>query len=169
MVVSEERGDISVAHRGEIWRVDATGLSTALQRHAEGKASWGRRQVPRTPWYVHGGRAVLATALASFMWIAAVPGATVATREYRVPVTVENLPEGLSVDSIPEVLVEVSGPQRVLLLTSEKDIRPAVDATDAGPGLERHFLRHASVELPRELEVKRIEPQRVELALRPAS
>lgn len=168
IAVSEEHGDISVAFQGAIQTVDAPGLRAALLRHASGERPSKAHHGEKIPWHVHAGRGALALVLACLAWIVAVPGSEVTTRVYHVPVIVENLPDGLEVESVgPEwVTVEVSGPQRQLLLTTEHDIRPAVDATDAAPGQQSFVLLRSSVETPRELEVKRVRPQRVEVRLR---
>lgn len=166
IVVSEERGDISVTRRGQLSQVDAAGLRVALQEHGAGRPSLRSSASLSTPWAVHLGRGALALGLSALFWALAVPGATVATRAYTVPITIENLPDGLALSGDPsQITVEVSGPQRVLMLTSEQDIKPAVDAAESREGKRRYVLTRKAVEVPNELEVKRVSPTTVVLTL----
>ena len=169
LVVSEERGDISSAVHGQLRRVDAGELRQTLRRHAKGEAVGLTSPAVSASWRMHAGRALLACLLAGLIWTVAIPGSEVTTRVYHVPVAIENLPPGVEVASVgpASVTVEVSGPQRKLLLTTEHDIKPAIDATDARPGSKTFVLRRSEVEAPPELEVKRVHPHGIRVLLRP--
>ncbi|HIG01366.1 MAG TPA: hypothetical protein EYQ66_08695, partial [Myxococcales bacterium] len=96
LVVSEERGEVSIAQGGEIQGVATPeDLALALKRFI------GRSTRPagpsgledllgrlRTGWR----EGLIALGLATSVWYVAVPGGAVETMERRVPVKVENLP-----------------------------------------------------------------------------
>jgi uncharacterized protein (TIGR00159 family) len=96
VVVSEERGTVSVAHHGQLRVLRGADelpgeLRTFLQEAAPGHAepeSLGRR-VERI-WK----EAVLSIALAMSIWVVFVPGSSVTEVTRSVPVIVENLPPG---------------------------------------------------------------------------
>jgi len=132
VVVSEERGTISVASQGQL-RVleDPQGqLLDELQQHLDRRGTRNTSGIRRPQLrrrLLEGGAALV---LALACWMAFGPGSTVDQVSLEVPVTVENMPAGYTLERVkPEVVsVTVSGPRRELLLAQASDFLVTIDA-----------------------------------------
>jgi hypothetical protein len=120
VVVSEERGTVSIARDGRLLRLPGPeALAGELRRFLAQRAPVRvaphtrlRRLAARWP------EALLATGASAVLWLLLVPGSTVREFERRVPVVVENLPPRFALESVdpPEVGVRFQGTGRSLLL-----------------------------------------------------
>jgi uncharacterized protein (TIGR00159 family) len=170
VVVSEERGTVSVAHHGQLRVLRGADelpgeLRTFLQEAAPGHAepeSLGRR-VERI-WK----EAVLSIALAMSIWVVFVPGSSVTEVTRSVPVIVENLPPGFVLERVePEnVEVTVRGRRRDVYLANPGSMNARIDALLVR--LDRRTFRITTDQLehPASLTVVRFEPDRVRLSVR---
>jgi diadenylate cyclase len=172
VVVSEERGTISVASQGQLRTLAETGqLLNALYQHLEhqqtktGRDKAGR---PRLRRRLLEGSLAFTLALAS--WLAFVPGSTVGQITREVPVIVENIPEGFILEQIEPELVQVqmTGPRRRLLLAQAADFQAIIDARPIKLGrrtfvVTREMIRHST-----DLEVLTVTPEKVRLSVREA-
>ena len=167
VVVSEERGTVSVARDGAI-RVLARPQDLAHELLAMRGA---REEEARQPWWRDraGVDAVLAAAGALALWIVFVPGS--APTEVTVPaaVTVTNLPDDLELESVePEqVQVTLRGLRRDLVLSEPDQVGVRVDAYLARMGRRTFALEQDSVRRPDGLDVVAVHPERVRVSLRP--
>ncbi len=173
IVVSEERGEVSVAWRGRLTRVsDAAALRTLVERFL---ARTAKRR--REPWLRsrlrlarrHWREGVVATAVATGLWLHTIPGATVDRSEKSVPVVVENVPAGLRVAAIepPAVAVEFEGKRRDLILAPKEALRVRLDA-DLVDSSRRSVCVHVDadhVAHPPELTIVRMQPTEVRLEI----
>lgn len=160
IVVSEERGQVSVASQGRLTVVDEGGLRREVARHLGGRASQPTHLPPATL----GTRLFelgFASAAAVLIWFAAVPGSVVVSRTYHVPLLVENLPDGYTVDEVePEfVQVTVSGPRRAIYLLGEQEIQPAIDAWLVLTGKRRFAIVPSDVRAPEGVQVLDVRPR----------
>lgn len=169
VVVSEERGTISVASQGQLRVLAAPSqLMDELQRQLEHQR-FSRRN--RTFWphlrrrLFEGG---LALTLALASWIAFVPGSTVDQFTWEVPVVVENMPEGYELEEVEPTAVQVTatGPRRKLFLAPAADFQVVVDAAMARLGRRTFALSPESVRHSTDLEIVAVKPEKVRLSLR---
>jgi hypothetical protein len=169
VVVSEERGTVSVAHAGEL-RVlgGADELLAVLRdfRPAPGAAGITRWRSPR-PWI----EAAMALGIAVLLWWAVIVGSTEVTRTVAAPVRIENLPRDLVLDAVEPSTLEVtlSGNRRDLLLGTATPVEVRVDAFLAKLGRRTFEIEARQVERPPGTEVLGIEPARIRIEVSTAT
>lgn len=165
IVVSEERGTISVARDGELRELNRPeDLLVELLAHQAPRAEANRRREPK--WL----EPALAVAATGVLWMLLVPGSTVVTTTLSVPIVVENLPTDLRVETIDPDRVEVSlsGRRRDLLFLSEDDVTVRVDAFLVKLGRRTFELDPDRVTRPPGASVASLEPERVRIVVRAA-
>ncbi len=172
LVVSEERGEVSIAQGGEIHGVSSPEeLALALQRFI------GRSTRPSGPTGMEDlfGRlrrgwreGVVALGLASSIWYVAVPGGAVETIERRVSVRVENLPEGFELVSVEpaDVAIRLEGPRRDLYMAGSDDLFVRVDALLVQLGRRTFTLGLDQIQSPEGIHALSVEPDKVRLSVK---
>jgi uncharacterized protein (TIGR00159 family) len=167
IVVSEERGTISVAREGMLRRVSGaeelvSELRPFLERTAPTPAS--RWVALRDRWPE--GIAAIASALA--LWLLAVPGSSYVEVERDLPVQVENLPEGYELLKVepPQVSVMLAGERRRIVLGDLEGVELHVDAFLARLGRRTFHLSVEDVDHPDGIDVVEIAPRKVVISVR---
>jgi len=86
---------------------------------------------------------------------------------YRVPLELQNIPQGLMVaNEVPSLVdVRVSGPRTLQMKISPNDISIIVDLTDLKPGLTTFKRLEERLNLPNGLRVTRLSPSFIDLKL----
>ena len=174
LVVSEERGTIGIATRGQLEILDnpdagklANRIRSYLQRTGTQVNArrvewrrWGRRLV----------EGLLSFALALGAWLIFVPGATAEEAMLQVPVAVENMPEGYALKEVnpPEVEIAVAGPRRAMFLASNADFEVVIDANLVRLGRRTFEVSAQSVRHATGLKIKSIKPDKVKLTVQKA-
>ncbi len=165
LVVSEERGTVSVAEEGHLAVVSDPGdLGPRLHRFAERVAP--QRVAARRRWLTRRWpEALLAVVLASGAWLLTASGLDVAASVRSAPVVVENLPAGYVLDDVePQtVRVTLTGPRRSLYFGDVSDLRIRVDARLVASGRRTFEVTPRQVEPPAGLAVLAVEPSEVRL------
>ena len=175
LVVSEERGEVSIAQGGEIQGVaTAEDLALALKRfigHStrpsgpSGLEDLVRRL--RAGWR----EGLVALGLATSVWYVAVPGGAVETMERRVPVKVENLPEGFELVAVEpaDVAIRLEGPRRDLYMAGSDDLFVRVDALLVQLGRRTFALELDQIESPEGIHALSVEPAKVKISVKRSS
>ena len=173
IVVSEERGEVSVAWRGHLTRVgnaeELLGrIDAFLQRTARRRREpWlqSRLALAREHWK----EGLLAVAIASGLWLHMVPGATLDRSSKAIPIVIENLPEGYRVSAInpPSIEVEFEGRRRDLMMAGSDEFQVRVDGFLAERGRRTFEIDPNKVEHPSALRIVGIEPQKVKIQIEP--
>lgn len=168
LVVSEERGAISIARDGTLRTLArpeelAAELRTILVQDAQAARRSLARRVLAT-WR----EALVGFSAALLLWAVAVPGSDAVEVERVLPVVVENLPDGFELEAVtpPEVRVRFEGRRRDVLLADFGSARVRVDAFLARLGRRTFQIGPAAVEGPSSLAVRAVRPDRVVLSLR---
>jgi uncharacterized protein (TIGR00159 family) len=172
IVVSEERGAISVARDGELWPVSGGGqLGRELSAFASG-AGARRSLVPSTrPRSATGTRLwrLGALAIAAFVWLlVAVQQQEIVVRTLELPVTYRGAPADWLVRT-PQpatAAVTLSAPAPVLARVQSGAPSLSIDLGDVRDGAHRIELGAHNLELPPEVAVQRIEPDHVRVVAR---
>jgi diadenylate cyclase len=173
IAVSEERGEVSVAWRGRLERVDdevalRTRMDEFLRRTARRRReNWLQSRLKEASQHWREG--LLACAVASGLWLHTVPGATLDRSSKAVPVVIDNVPEGFRVSGIdpPEIDVVFEGRKRDLVMAGGEELHVRVDGDLARLGRRTFAIEEDQVEHPPELEVVAIEQAQIRLALEP--
>ncbi|MAI24463.1 MAG: diadenylate cyclase [Myxococcota bacterium] len=169
LVVSEERGEISVARGGEIKTVES---ADALRAEIDAfVARFDRTTGTRSALSRIGGswrEALLALGLAAVLWYIAIPGGARETVDRRVPIVVENLPEGYRLVSVSpaDVAVRFEGRRRDLYMASATELAVEVDALLVQLGRRTFSLSLDQVKSPEEVRAVSIEPAQVKLSIK---
>ncbi|MAI80600.1 MAG: hypothetical protein CL917_16785 [Deltaproteobacteria bacterium] len=169
LVVSEERGEISIAYEGEIRTVeDAAALQLEIRRFIDRfrplpVAESSLRRI-RGSWR----EALLAFGLAAGLWYIAIPGGTVETVNRRVPIVVENLPDGYRLVSIDpsDVAVRFEGRRRDLYMASADELAVELDALLVQLGRRTFSLSLDQVKSPEQIRAVSMEPAKVKLSIK---
>jgi uncharacterized protein (TIGR00159 family) len=164
IIVSEERGTISVARDGQLRVLSRPeDLLTELMAHREPRAQDRRSSWRDSPWF----EPALALVGAAVLWMLVVPGSTLVTTSVEAPVVVENLPSDLRIEAIdpPAVEVSLTGRRRDLLFLSPESVSVRVDAFLAKLGRRTFELDPDRVTRPRGADVASLEPGRVRIAV----
>lgn len=172
IVVSEERGEVAVAHHAKIRRIEsAEELESELLRFSgksATKVSWPGRLGSgiRQRW----ANAVAALLLSVGMWQLFVAGSKAGQKTLTVPVLVDNIDPAYQVDSVEpeEVEVELSGLQRDLYLIDPADLELRVDAANVAEGWRTFELTERNVRRDERLTVRGLSPNVVRLTVSPA-
>ncbi len=173
IVISEERGEVSVAWRGRLTQVDTPrALRERVEKFLERTA---RRR--REPWLAsrlqrarhHWREGLVAAALATGLWLHIGPGAALDRGSRAVPVVLDNLPEGYKVEAIepPVVDVEFEGRRRDLVMVPEDELEVHIDADLVDQGRRTFELEAGQVQHPPELEIVGLSPSKIRLRIAP--
>ncbi len=168
IVISEERGTISIAYNGAI---SALTSDDELPRILE--AFYRELDPPTTArkWtgiLVKNRREkILAFAATVVLWFFFVHEARIDYRTYKLPVLAEDAPAELMIKSIdpPELEVTFSGPRRSFYFTDTSRIHLAVKLGDARQGTVRRTITRSNVFAPEGLYVENIQPSQVAVLL----
>ncbi len=171
IVISEERGEISVAREGRLRALGGTEELKAVLgafRHA-GTARSPRERIAsalRERW----AERLAAIALSAVLWLVLVPGAQTVQTTHQIPVAVENVPEGWELEKVEpaQVSATFSGPRRSFVLLDERSLAVRVDAIVAALGRRTFDLADTDVRHPGGVEVVKLDPRRVRITLRRA-
>ncbi len=171
LVISEERGEVSIASEGRLVRVGSPDeLARLLHEFIERST---RTRMPDRPGEVFAkirGRwreGVAACGLALGLWLLAVPGSTVEIFERRVPIVVENLPEGYAIDAVEpsEVVVRFEGQRRDRYLAGGAEVSVRLDALLLKLGRRTFALSLDQVQAPERLRAVAVAPSKVKLSV----
>lgn len=160
IVVSEERGTISVALDGTLTTVAAAADLERVLTEFEGESA-ARRRVVRPPTL--GGVATFTGCLAAavVLWLAFAFRVDTVRREFAgIPVEIRNLPESWVVDSVdpPQVNVSLAGPERAMQSIVREELRVAFEIVNRQSGSEDYAVTATSLELPDGIQLLSAEP-----------
>jgi len=169
VVVSEERGEVSIAWRGRLTRVDdGAELRALVEKFLERTARrrrepWFRSRIAlaRRRWR----EGVVATALASSLWLLTGPGAMVDRTSRSVPVVIDNVPDGYRVAAVEpaQVDVEFEGRRRDFVMAPEDEFAVRVDGDLVDQGRRTFAVEATQVEHPPALRIVGMDPIKVRL------
>ncbi len=166
LIVSEERGTISVASAGKLHTLDRPdSLREAIESH---KPSVRYRATLQPRTILRGAlEAFSSFCMALFAWLVLVPGAVEERADLKVPVTVENLPVEFDIASISpdSVEIEVLGARRELLMATDEHFTLVIDADLARLGRRTFAVTREHIQHETSLKILSLKQQKVRLSL----
>ncbi len=165
IVVSEERGTISIASGGNLRVVERPrALAIELRRHQRPSSGQAKTNGWRQPRFRD---ALLAVGIAVGLWVVQVPGSVVTEVEVEAPVLVQKLPRELRLGGVEpdRVRVRLAGRRRDLVLARNGSVEVRVDALLARLGRRTFQITPALVVHPEGLEITSIRPDRVKISI----
>lgn len=169
IVVSEERGTVSVAESGTLEVVHSPAalrvwLADRLRTPSEQKKKhrFSAELVTRN-WQPK----LASLALVVLLWLVLV-GRQDTEIGLSIPVVYTNVPSALMVQEqkIQEVYVRVRGSQEMLNFLDPSRLRVMIDLRDAKAGLQRYPITAKDINLPLGLQLVLVEPEEIRLRLR---
>ena len=172
LVVSEERGQISVAHDGKLHQLfSAQELTGVLQKFMQ--ETHPSKQTRKVWWMLlreNWVEKLAALALVLGLWYLFVPGSRPAIFTYDVSVNVQNLPPEYVLQQVdpPKVKLVFSGLRRTFYLFDPNRLSITIDASLAKAGRRTFALDDEDVRYPKDLSLQEIDPQRVKITVQQA-
>jgi len=172
LVVSEERGTITIARNGRLRQLHSPQeLPVAIHSFLSDKfpaqeRSHLRLHLVRENWLAK----ALSICLAIGLWYLFVPGSKIVEVSYKVPVTVENLPANLQLEAIdpPVISATFSAPRRTFYLIDRKKIRVSANAALAELGRRTFALSEQDLRYPKELTLQEFTPHSFKISVKAA-
>jgi diadenylate cyclase len=169
IVISEERGTISVARGGELRVVSPAELATELDAFSRSLAPTRPEKRLFRVLFENPGTKALSLALALTAWLLLFgPLREKTTRSFSVPVAYRDVPEGFMLDAPnpQNVRVTLVGPTRAFASLQESSLTISLDVGAIKPGMQRMPIGDEEIAQPRELSIQRIEPKSVVVVAR---
>lgn len=170
IVVSEERGTISVAQGGAITETkDSEKLGAEIEEflinrfppHKKRRLTNFVRQNLREK--------TIALLLAVGFWVVFAYKTGVVQRDFMVPIEFMNFPSGLVIERLQprSLTVTLSGEKREFKLFDPHEVKVTVDMSDAKEGRQHIFVKEGQFSrIPRALSLDSIRPPEIEIVLR---
>ncbi len=169
VVVSEERGKVSVAEHGTIAVVDTRAeLLGWLGDRLTTPEERPRRHRAIKTLLTHNWRPKLAAlAAVSLLWFVLV-GQQNAELGFSIPVVYLNVPEELTIEGrqVRQVDVRVRGSRAVLNFLDPSQLQVAIDLEKARPGTQRYAISAKEIKLPPGVQLAGVNPSMINLDLR---
>jgi len=170
LVVSEERGTISVARDGVLRPVASAqeaGYRIAeflrdKRPRREAQRSWA--MVIRNNWK----EKIASVAIVILLWFLFVPGSTTSRLTVDVPVTVENLPKDMVLSAVEpsEVSATFTGLRRSFYLFEPENLHIAIDGSLAALGRRSFRITEEHLKLPADVTLEEVRPPVVKISVR---
>ena len=173
IVVSEERGEISVAIDGRLQHtLSLDALTALLQQFFAQRFPPSGRQAGVLRWVrEHTREKVIAAVLAVGVWVAFAHQTEVVRRDITVPIEFRNLASTLVIDEPHPrmVTVTLSGEERAFRTFDPSSLRVSLDLSkaQAGPQIVA-VAEHHQLRVPNDLSIVRLEPAEIVLRILPA-
>jgi diadenylate cyclase len=171
IVVSEERGTISIAHEG---RLTTDVSAVTLRQHLRRFLHRRDRQdalIVGTWWSSAGLRtALVSLALAVALWITFAYSPDMVLRTFTVPIALENLPENWAIaDTLPtSAQIELSGSERMLQELNTETLKVSIDLSRPTRGTRDVVIGEDTLSLPSGVALRRARPPVLSVQLMPA-
>ena len=172
LVVSEERGTISVARNGRLRQLAGPQeLAAAIRGFLDDKFPVQERrhlglQLVRENWLAK----AVSICLAIGIWYLFVPGSKIVEVSYQVPVNVENLPANLHLEAVepPAVRATFSAPRRSFYLIDRKKIRITADVALAELARRTFAISEQNLRFPKDLTLQEFSPNTFKISVKVA-
>ncbi len=168
IVVSEERGVVSVARHGDIHAVSTAENLLALIERFYQETKPRRRKMT---WIDIIGKnwreKLIAMGLAILLWVVHVYGSQVVYKSFLVPVTYPQPQNAAYQVKVEPAKVELtfSGPRRTIYFTRKDEIRLSLKGLDEKKGNYQLRISGANVSFPKALALETIDPNRLNLMI----
>jgi uncharacterized protein (TIGR00159 family) len=168
IVVSEERGTVSVAATGHLREIKtAAELKRRTEAFFEESFPAAQRSSLRHGLLQHGRLKVLSVVLAVTAWFVLAYDPHTVQRTFVVPIEYRNLSQDLVLDSTArtEARVTLSGSERDFRFLDPATLKISLDLSDLSKGYQEVAFSERAIKLPANLSVYRIEPRSFSLWL----
>jgi uncharacterized protein (TIGR00159 family) len=172
VVVSEERGVVSIGEAGQLTEITSSSslkdrIESFFQARFAPEQSTGLKQILLN----NGWLKLLALALTTTAWFVLAYNPTTIQRTFVVPVEYRNLTANrlLDDDAPTEARVTLSGSERNFRFLEPGTLKISIDLGEAGLGFQEIAITDRQIRLPLNLALYRIDPRVIRLELRTKS
>lgn len=172
IVVSEERGVISIAKNGQLERIKDESALRELLKKLTGESE----NVPKGFWHYfilsNAKTKMVAVALSFMLWTVLVMQTGVVKKEFMVPLSFQLLPSTLEIDSEAgktEISVVLQGRSRDITAFDPTKLEVKVDAKEFATGTRALKISEDMISVPSYLSVIEIDPEDVTISIREKS
>ena len=169
IVVSEERGVVSVAEQGRLKEIQtAAELKNHIERFLGNRFPVKTEAAWKQLLSHHALLKLLALLLAAGAWFLLAFNVEKIQVSYVVPIEYRNIPENAHIDewAPAEALVTLSGSERAFRLFDRRVLRISVDLSEAHNGKEHISITEKDVTRPPNINVDRIKPNEIRVRLK---
>jgi uncharacterized protein (TIGR00159 family) len=163
IVVSEERGAISVAHEERVKQnVKPDDLNVILKRFYEVEKETAEDRSFKH-WFTRNVHQKLAIVLLTcIVWLFFGYHSESVRETFMVDINYNNIPEDINIDEpkIEKAVVILEGPERAFFLLDRKTLEVSVDMATVKPGKHEILIQNAMLKRPPNLSVISIEPDK---------
>lgn len=171
LVVSEERGTVSLARDGRLQPLDLQHITSIIdafyQEKFPNQVSKGYSLQFRQNWMAK----AVSLSLAFGFWYILVPGSKTISVNYKIPVSVEHLPPDLQIQELQpaEVSATFNGPRRAFYLLDSAKIKVTVDGTLTELGRRTFNISEQNIRYPKDLTLEELSPSSIRVSVKKAS
>ncbi len=169
IVVSEERGVVSIAEAGKLVEMASPAkLKKRLRLYFDATFPASSQTLPRRFILQHGLLKVLSLIIAIAAWFVLAYNPHTVQRTFAVPIEYRNLPQQLELDETApsEARITLSGSEREFRFLDPGSLRISLDLPDARVGFQEVVVAEPNIRLPSNVALYRIEPRIIRLYAR---
>jgi diadenylate cyclase len=168
LVVSEERGQISVVRNGQMTPLDQPEKVTAyIEDFLKETAPAAEAHIVKDFFKRNYREKIFAALFTILLWFLFVHESKLDYRNYLIPVETEQLPADLEIIRIrPEnVAITVQGPRRLFYFVDKQDIKLSLLLYNSNEGVNSRPVLPTNFTLPDGITLENIEPEEVDILL----
>jgi len=168
LVVSEERGTITIAHQGVFQTVqDSETLSQIIKNFYQDISPHPANKLRQEFFKKNSREKVIALGMALALWVVLVYGSKLVYKTYTVPIEFSDLPLGLAVEKITPEDVEVSfsGPRRAFYFFSKKKVKVFLKFWNVKEGRHRIKVLRSDLSFPKGMVLENLDPSAVSVTI----
>ncbi len=167
IVISEERGTISIARSGELHQVGQEQIILLLEDFYEEISPLYNLGPWHSVFTKNYREKTLAVIITMALWFVFVYGSTLHHKSFFIPVEYTDLPSEYKVSEIDpnEIKLSFLGPRRAFYFFNEKQIRLFLNIPDISKGLKTVTISESNLSFPKDISLESIEPQKVKVLI----
>lgn len=173
LVVSEERGQISIAREGRLRLINNPQELVSLFREflTEKQLSGVEKKAPTKFFRENWIEKSVSLFIAVGLWYVFISGSKVSEVSFDIPVHVVNLPSDLALESVePQAISAVfKAPRRVFYFFDSEKVEVTIDTSLAALGRRTFRISKQNLNYPGELTLKEVRPDKVKISVNKVS
>lgn len=166
LVVSEERGTVSIAKNSVLMQIDIKDLRSTLQYYYNdlNPSSTSNKRLHLTSNFLE---KLISIVLALLLWFVFVYESRLTYRSFVVPVNHTSLPNGLKISEIEPQKVKLTflGPKRDFYFLSDSEIDLILKIPEPKPGVQNVDVTKSDIVFPDDLTLEEIDTDQVKVRI----
>lgn len=165
LVVSEERGSISIARNGDLQQMDEDQIVSILQEIFEDS-----NPLKKTSWFQFSGNSrekAAAIVLSILLWFVIVHESKLVYKSFEIPIRHTSPPPGLKVDNLSPDKLEITflGPRREFYFFNKNRVKVIIKIPDIDTGRIEMNILESNIEFPKDITLENFQPRDVKVEI----